>query len=47
MFTHTAGIICLLSVAEAPKPGGTGHFVKLCRDADIPIDIINPNTLAS
>lgn len=33
--------------AEAPKPGGTGHFVKLCRDADIPIDIINPNTLAS
>ncbi len=31
----------------APKPGGTGHFVKLCRDAKIPIDIINPNTLAS
>ena len=31
--------------AAAPKPGGTGYFVKLCRDANIPIDIINPNTL--
>lgn len=33
--------------AAAPKPGGTGHFVKLCRDAKIPIEIINPNTLTA
>lgn len=29
----------------APKPGGTGHFVHLCRQADIPIEIINPKSL--
>ncbi len=31
----------------APKPGGTGHFVKLCREAHIPIEIINPKTLTA
>lgn len=30
-----------------PKPGGTGHFVKLCREASIPLEIINPNTLSA
>lgn len=33
--------------AAAPKPGGTGHFVTLCRDAQIPIEIINPRTLTA
>jgi tetratricopeptide (TPR) repeat protein len=33
--------------AAAPKPGGTGHFVKLCRESHIPIVIINPNTLTA
>lgn len=31
--------------AAAPKRGGTGHFVALCRDAGIPIEIINPSML--
>lgn len=35
------------SDAAAPKPGGTGHFVKLCREAGIPIEIINPNTFSA
>lgn len=33
--------------ADAPKPGGTGHFVTLCRIAHIPLEIINPNTLTA
>ena len=33
--------------AAAPKPGGTGHFVKLCREAGIPIEIINPNRFSA
>lgn len=33
--------------AAAPKPGGTGHFVTLCREARIPIEIINPRMLTA
>ncbi len=33
------------SDADAPKRGGTGHFVNLCREARIPIEIINPRLL--
>ncbi|MEI6177801.1 MAG: hypothetical protein WCS43_12990, partial [Verrucomicrobiota bacterium] len=33
------------SDADAPKRGGTGHFVTLCREARIPIEIINPRLL--
>ena len=32
---------------ENPKPGGTGHFVQLCLQAGVPIDIINSNSLSS
>ena len=32
---------------ENPKPGGTGHFVQLCQQAGVPIDIINSSSLSS
>ena len=32
---------------ENPKPGGTGHFVQLCLQAGVPIDIINSSSLSS
>lgn len=33
--------------AAAPKRGGTGHFVTLCREANIPVEIINPRMLTN
>jgi hypothetical protein len=33
--------------ADSPKRGGTGQFVALCRQADVPVEIINPLHLST
>ena len=33
--------------ADSPKRGGTGQFVALCRQADVPVEIVNPLKLSA
>ena len=33
--------------ADSPQRGGTGQFVALCRQAGVPVEIINPLRLSA